>query len=309
MIFASCNGSRLKEVHSSCLIAVCVAVLQLPHNLKGAQIKEGQVTAVVHDVNLVTGEGSAPRPALVNDTVGAGTSVGTGVASWAALSFADQIVARLGPNTVLTSRSSARNLELADGAVLLDVSKKVKGAKVRASPVAAAVAGTTVIFEYHPGVYKFLVLRGTGRLYRPRHPGDSVLVRAGQMVIGNPDTVLSSPVDFDIGRFLKTSRFIIDFPPLPSETLLTSEIQKQQRQKSKKVLRDTNLVIFGGGTLVSLIDPTKAAAADQKTAVSGATISSPTPNGIPSATSTTAITPAVSPSASPESTVTVNDSP
>ena len=109
------------------------------------------------------------------------------------------------------------------------------------------------MIEYHPGVYKFLVLEGTGRLYRPGHLGDSVLVRAGQMVFGNPDAALSDPVDVDIDRFMKTSRFITDFPPLRSEKSIMAESQKQQREKSNKTLIDTNLVIFGGGTQVSLI--------------------------------------------------------
>jgi len=60
-------------------------------------------------------------------------------------------------------------------------------------------------------------LEGTGRLYRPGHLGDSILVGPGQMVIGNPDAAISEPVDVDIDRFLKTSRFITDFPPLRSE--------------------------------------------------------------------------------------------
>ena len=89
---------------------------------------------------------------------------------------------------------------------------------------------------------------------RPRHLGDSILVHAGQMVIGNPDSAISDPVDVDIGRFVTTSRLITDFPPLPSEKSILAESQKQQREKSKKTLIDTNLVIFGGGTQVSLVD-------------------------------------------------------
>jgi hypothetical protein len=73
------------------------------------------------------------------------------------------------------------------------------------------------------------------------------------MVIGNPNAAVSDPVNFDIARFLKTSRFITDFRPLRSEKLIATESQKQQQEKSKKSLIETNLVIFGGGTRVSLI--------------------------------------------------------
>ena len=75
-------------------------------------------------------------------------------------------------------------VNLVDGAVLLQVPKGVNGAKIHAPGVTAVISGTTGMFEYHPGVYKFLVLEGTGRLYRPGHLGDSLLVRAGQLVIG-----------------------------------------------------------------------------------------------------------------------------
>jgi hypothetical protein len=101
-------------------------------------------------------------------------------------------------------------------------------------------------------------LEGTGRLYRPGHVGDSVLVGPGQLVMGNPNAAVSDPADFDIARFVKTSRFIVDLPSLRSEKLLAAESQKQQQEKSKKTLIDTNLVIFGGGTRVSVLGQAQA---------------------------------------------------
>jgi len=122
------------------------------------------------------------------------------------------------------------------------------------------------MIEYHPGFYKFLVLEGTARSYRPGHLGDSVLVRAGQMVFGNPEAALSDPVDVDIDRFMKTSRFITDFPPLRSQKSIVGESQKQQREKSNKILMDTNLVIFGGGTQVSVVGQEQTDTAGRTTA-------------------------------------------
>jgi hypothetical protein len=83
-------------------------------------------------------------------------------------------------------------------------------------------------------------------------------------------------VDFDIARFVKTSRFIVGLPPLHSEKLIAAESQKQQREKSNKTLIDTNLVIFGGGTRVSLLDSPRTNAAGQTTAA--ATTPRPTPS-------------------------------
>jgi FecR protein len=257
-----------------CVVALQILAVLLPRYATGAAPSEAQITQAVNDVRVL-GTNTAPRPAAVNAHVGAGTTLQTGGASRAELTFTDQSVARLAPNTAFSFKDGTRNLNLADGAILVQAPKKARGAKICAGAVVAAVTGTTAMFEYHPGVYKFLVLEGNGRLYRPGHWGDSVVVHAGQMVIGNPNAAVSDPVDFDIDRFLKTSHFIIDFPPLRSETLMALESQKQQRAKSKKVLIDTNLVIFGGGTVVSLVNQAQVGAATASPATSPAPMSSP----------------------------------
>ena len=195
---------------------------------------------------------------------------------------------RLAANTSLSFKDGTRNLNLSEGAVLVQAPKKAKHAKIQGEGISAAITGTTVMFEYHPGVCKFLVLEGTGRLFRPGHLGDSVLVGPGQMVIGNPNSAVSDPVDFDINRFVKTSHFIVDLPPLGSEKSMASACEKQVREKSKKNLIDTNLVIFGGGTLVSLTNPVadkagNPAAADMgRTTAADASTPAPTPTPSPS---------------------------
>src|SRR5204862_4114094 len=111
--------------------------------------------------------------------------------SRAELTFSDETVVRLAADTAFSFRNGTRDLNLGEGAVLVRASKKAKGAKIHAAGVAAAITGTTVMFEYHPGVGKFLALEGTGRLYRPGHLGDSVLVTPGQIVIGNATSPLT----------------------------------------------------------------------------------------------------------------------
>ena len=103
------------------------------------------------------------------------------------------------------------------------------------------------------------------------------------MVFGNPESALSDPVDVDIDRFMKTSRFITDFPPLRSAKSIVAESQKQQREKSTKTLADTNLVIFGGGTQVSVTDQGQTDTTDRKTAalVTPHRVQSLSPNAAP----------------------------
>jgi hypothetical protein len=253
-----------------------------PGRLSAASTNEAQVTRVKNHVQLADSKNAARR-ASVNDIVHEETVVRTGNGSRAELGFSDETVVRLAAHTAFDFNRGTRGLNLKEGAVLVQASKEANGATIHAGSVAAAVAGTTVMIEYHPGFYKFLVLEGTARLYRPGHIGDSVLVRAGQMVFGSPEAALSDPVDVDIDRFIKTSRFITDFPPLRSEKSIVAESQKQQREKSNKTLVGTNMVIFGGGTQVSVTEQGQTDTADHKTAalVTPHRVPSLSPNAAP----------------------------
>ena len=252
-----------------CLIVfiaiIASLVLSFPCRLDAASTNEARVTRVENHVQLADSKKTARR-ASINDIVHEDSIVRTGNGSRGEVTFADETVVRLGAHTVFDFNHGTRGLNLGEGAELVQAPKQANGATIHAGGVAAAVAGTTVMIEYHPGFYKFLVLEGTARTYRPGHLGDSVLVRPGQMVFGKPESALSDPVDVDIERFMKTSRFITDFPPLRSVKSIVAENQKQQREKSTKALADTNLVIFGGGTQVSVTDQGQADTADHKTA-------------------------------------------
>jgi hypothetical protein len=260
-----------------CNLALSIGLwLPLTTPLRGAtQEQEARITGIVHDVRLRTVDG-ATHAASANESVREGMTVRTGTASRVEITFADQTIARLGANSVFDFKDT-RNLELKDGTMLLQAPRNAKGAKIHAAGFVAALTGTTTVLESYPTHYKVLVLEGTGRLYRPNHLGDSILVEAGQMVFGQPNSALSDPVDFDIGRFLKTCRFIVDFKPLRSGASMASETQKQQKEKSKKNLIDTNLVILGGGTVVSLVDPAQIDAIGRATPAAAAKTSSTTP--------------------------------
>lgn len=248
---------------------VLLSLLAAARSTTAVQPNEATITQIVNDVQLHMKQ-TAPHGAALNDKVRDGSSVQTGINSRTELLFADQALARLSANTIFSFNEGARNLDLTSGAVLLQVPKGVHGAKISTAGVTAAIAGTAVIVEYYPHAYlKFISLTGTARVYRKSRWGESVLVRPGQILITNPDAKsLPDPVDVDLGRLLRTSRLIIDFPPLGSQNLIAKESEKQQRAKSKKGLIDTNLVIFGKGTLVSFTNPAQTVAAKQTIAAS-----------------------------------------
>jgi hypothetical protein len=251
-------------------------------SLDAASTNEARVTRVKNHVQLEQSKNAAHRVS-VNDIVHENDVVRTGNGSRGELTFYDETVVRLAAHSAFDFNHGTRGLNLKEGAALVQTPKGANGATIHAGSVAAALAGTTVMIEYHAGVYKFLVLEGTARLYRPGHLGDSVLVSPGQMVFGNPEAAVSDPVDVDIGCFMKTSCFITDFPPLRSEKSIVAESQRQQREKSNKTLVGTNMVIFGGGTQVSVTDQEQTDRADHKTAalVTPHRVPSLSPNAAP----------------------------
>jgi hypothetical protein len=283
--------------------------------VEGGVLKEARVTQVIKDVKLLPSQ-AAPKPATVNDDVRGDTAVRTGGDSRAELTFTDLTIARLGANTIFSFNEGTRTIALSSGAILLRVPKDSGGAKVQTAAVTAAITGTTVIIEYHPKSYaKYLVLEGTMRIYLKGVLGESVLMNAGQMMIVNPNaTRLSEVVDFDLERLWKTSLFTQGFSrPLGSEPLVANAQHVQLERKAAGELLDTNLVIFGRGTLVTMTDPQSLDVIDRKTAA--VTLPTPTPTATPvpiptpTPTPTPIPTPTPSPIPSPTPTPTVAPSP
>jgi mannose-6-phosphate isomerase-like protein (cupin superfamily) len=248
---------RFRRVgHSVGVLGIVLCSLATIGSTTAAQLKQATVTRIIQDVQLLPSAGAA-RAAIVNDTVQEKTAVRTGADSRSELTFTDQTLARLGANTIFTFNEGTRNLNLEGGVMLLRVPKNAGGARISTAAVSAAITGTTVMLEYHKHSYvKLIVLEGTARLYLRNRLGESVLVHAGQMLIVKPDAKnLPDPVDIDLARLMSTSLLIVDFPPLASEQLVAEEISNQREEKAQGKLIDTNLVIYGRGTLVSLVDP------------------------------------------------------
>jgi hypothetical protein len=275
-------------------------------NGQGNVMKEARVTQIIKDVKILPPQGES-RPATTSDTVRGHTAVRTGVESRAELTFSDLTIARLGANTIFSFNEGTRTVDLADGAILLRVPKGSGGAKIQTAAVTAAITGTTVIAEYHPKSHaKYLVLEGVMRIYLKGVIGESLLLHAGQMIILNPNaTRLPEPVDFDLERLMRTSLFIQGFRPIPSFPLIAEDQQKQLELKAAGELIDTNLVIFGRGTLVTMTDPQSSDVIDRKTAA----VTLPLPRPTATATSTPGGTPSPTPTASPSTSPTATPTP
>ncbi len=207
---------------------IALAAILAAGSLPAAELKEGHVTQVIKDVKLLPAQ-AAPRPAVVNDPVRAGTAVRTGVDSRTELTFSDLTIARLGANTIFSLSEGTRTIDLSGGAILVRVPKDSGGAKITTSAVTAAITGTTMLAEFHKdSIYKFIMLEGQSRITRAGHPEESVTLHSGEMLSGDPRKPLGTPVTVDVKKVVESSRLIQDFGPLGSEALMADVFREQE---------------------------------------------------------------------------------
>jgi hypothetical protein len=134
----------------------------------GASLRSAHVSQVIRDVRLLP-TNATPRPAAVNDNIVEWTAVRTGIESRVELTFADLTVTRLGENTIFSFNEAAREVNVAKGAILLEVPSKAPAAKITTAGVTAGVMGATALFATGPPT-KFMMLEGIGTFYPTGHP-------------------------------------------------------------------------------------------------------------------------------------------
>jgi len=222
-------------------------------------LQSAQVTRVYNDVDLVLPDKPATA-AKVTDVVSGKTAVTTGTQSRAELEFNDQTIARLGANSLFSFDRGTRELNLNEGAILLQVPKNAGGATINTAAVTAAITGTTVMIEYRKavkaskGIVKFIVLEGTMRLHLNGHLGETVLLHAGQEVTLDPSAKsLPDPVYIDVARLTKTSGLMSSqFGELKNEPFILQTIHEQNVLKAKGKLIDLSYGLYGKRKLAGL---------------------------------------------------------
>jgi ferric-dicitrate binding protein FerR (iron transport regulator) len=225
--------------------------------LDAAQPSETRVTQVAKDVKLGPLQATQRRTA-VGEGVRDGDVINTGAAGRSELTFADQTIARLGAKTIVSFSDGTRTMNLVEGAMLFQIPKGARDVKIKTDAITTASRGATGIIERHANFYiKVLVLEGTVRCYLTNRLGESLLLQPGQILITKPDvTALPDPAHFDIARVMKTCLLVREFQPLLSQRSIESEEQKQVNLMAKGTYIPSNLVIFGRGTLVSVVNST-----------------------------------------------------
>lgn len=193
-----------------------------------AELQEARVSQVIQDVRLLEAH-AATHAAAVNDKVIKGSAVRTGVESRAELTFNDLTITRLGANTIFSFTAGARQAELTQGAILLQVPPNAPAVKANTTSVTVAVMGGTAFLSTGPPA-KFMVLEGTGTIYPIGHPEKAVTVHGGEMVLAEGGRV-SKPDKFDVKLVLATSALIADFAPLTNLPLILTVVDQQAAEQ------------------------------------------------------------------------------
>jgi len=221
----------LKKTLGSRPITVCgvLFILIAPTRWANADpLKEARVSQVIQDVRLLEAH-AAPHPAALNDKVTLGSAVRTGAESRAELTFNDLTITRLGANTIFSFTAGARQAELTQGAILLQVKPGAPAVRANTTAVTVAVMGGTALLSTGPPT-KFMVLEGIGTIYPLGHPEKAVTVHGGEMVTAEGGRI-SKPEKFDVKLVLATSALIVDFPPLANLPLILAVMDQQQAEQ------------------------------------------------------------------------------
>src|SRR5438094_2096218 len=225
----------LAKTFNSKPITVCGVLLILFTQTRWANadtLKEARVSQVIQDVRLLEAH-AAPHAAAVNDKVIKGSAVRTGTESRAELTFNDLTITRLGANTIFSFTAGARQAELTQGAILLQVRSGAPAVRANTTAVTVAVLGGTAMLSTGPPT-KFMVLEGTGTIYPLGHPEKAVTVHGGEMVVAEHGHI-KKPEKFDVKLVLATSPLITDFAPLTNLPLILQVVDQQQAEQSLMV--------------------------------------------------------------------------
>jgi hypothetical protein len=323
----------MKMIYHKEVVGLGLALLWPALSFAGP-LTEARVTAIVNQVK-VSDPAAGDRAARIDDIIQAELALMTGIKSRSELTFQDNTLTRLGPESYFSFKSGTRDMTLQRGTLLLQVPKGIGGAKIHTASVTAAITGTTIMMEYVPQQHiKVLVLEGSLRLSMNGRFGDSLLLLPGKMVIMPPNAKrIPDPVTVDLKKVVQTSTLVNMGSgknkikePLPSMPLIESEIAQQQQGKDSHHLVDTNLVILGKGTNVLIGSDQLMDDLSQRTDLAKLTLVSnhpapqptppptnpdstpfptpkpivtPSPTGTPSGTATPSPTATVSPTATP----------
>ncbi len=264
-------------------------------SLEARPAKDAQVTYTSRGVRLQTTDAKSAT-ASVGDLVSEGMTISNRQNARSELTFANNVVLRLGANTSVDLRKVEMDqflrrfyvdrvldrmipknfdgnvIELSEGALLFQIPKRAS-AQISSAPLNITSDNATGLLERNGESYiKLLLLSGEARVSLAHRLGESIVLKAGQILIMSPQVkALPDVAYFDIERTINTCLLISDFPPLPNEDAIAKSARKQARLTNKGNYVRSNLVIYGRGTVVDVVKPTAPEDVTQKQAANSQT--------------------------------------
>src|SRR5436190_12928209 len=145
------NMKRLSPKTLSKPMAVCCVLFfaAATRLANAAPLEQARVSQVIQNVRLLAAH-AAPHPAVINDKVTLGMAVSTGVESRAELTFTDLTITRLGANTIFSLTAGAREIDLANGTILVQVPAKAAPVKINTASITVGITGGTALLSTGP---------------------------------------------------------------------------------------------------------------------------------------------------------------
>ncbi len=246
--------SYLSALKAGFLVSLGSAVMA-----SAASYSEAEITRTFEEVKVLKAS-AAPRSAQAGERIYPVTSVATGAKSRAELRFPDKSLTRLGANSRFTLSGEGRTLDLSQGVMMLQVPKKQGGAKVRTAAVTAAVTGTTILVEYHPGgMIKLIVVEGECVLSMNKNASEFQVVKAGQMIVmTDTSPIVPLPVDVDLAKLLSSSKLLSNNDSnQPNQQQIADAVNVQQQLLKDGDLVKANFFLPSNGLTISLSNDTR----------------------------------------------------
>ena len=237
-------------------LGVLGIILLAPTLEARSTFSEGMIQRAIRDVILYEDLQNPEvfRPAEEGvDILRGSMGLRTGLRSRAELLLNDQSLVRIGSNAVFSFAENQRDLFLSQGTMLLQVPPGQGRTTITTQNATAAITGTTVLLDSAEGYTKLIVLEGTVTVTLRNRLGERITLRAGQMLIWDPNgDRLPEPVDIDLAALKNSSDLVKGFDE--DNILDLREIEQQselqERLKEDGFLEVTSFTIPGRGTTV-----------------------------------------------------------
>lgn len=245
----------MKKSAVLCLCFICMATVSTSHAI---DLKQSKVTQVINDVQIISADDQAPKPAAVDDIFSLPDILRTGSSSRVELIAKDETITRVGANTIFSFDPASRTIDLKQGSLLFHSPHGKGGGTIRTGSATASVLGTTLIVTTTAnGGMKVLDLEGSVEVKKSDKAKQKLA--PGQMTFILPGGDQLAPIIvFRLDELVKNSLLVKGFTkPLASIPLIQDQIDRQRKLIKAGKASDTGLLVGDSATpnQVEVLDP------------------------------------------------------